>query len=573
MATPYLPSVDATINALGALGEDTSLRARSKRFTDLGLDKRLGAFVGTPSQNQALLKTVQGEQAAAGKLPASTALQFTSLPQQQAPSLSNFFTGLTGAFSPLLSGLKSTAPVTQPGAIQTKLPQTGLPAPEPLPAISPFVQEQTPKPTAAEATTALGVTKAEAQAPTKEAVETLGQTRTVTLPTGAQVEIDAKGNILREVKAAPVPVADAAGEKIVKDETGALKTASEAKDESTKSSLGFSASDIIPKSPDEMELFNDFLNSSDFANLKARYDLQGLSADAQAQQAKDELEARYESERAQLEDQLGKRGLFMSGIRSTQVKALADRLAVQELGVDRTLASKLLDINLDLREGILKGVAEIVKKAQDGRKDAIEQLNKVGLAVVGNKLVPTVESIRETRLQETADITTVLNQAKLELSQAKTATQLEIAQQRLQLAIDKAGGQNRAYDNAQSIIDANPDASFEQLRSALLRLEGLSVTDVDALLTSQGIVKETPLSEDNLQAIAKGFLKANASIFAGAETEKTRAVEYIRDVGVAIINGKNVTLSKRQREAILKIIEEKYPKGRSLVAKTLPGGK
>lgn len=183
------------------------------------------------------------------------------------------------------------------------------------------------------------------------------------------------------------------------------------------------ASDVLPPTPGEDELLTKFMDSQEGKNLLSDAENKGLTEQATTQAAKDALEVKYKSEAKTLEEKLASNGLAFSGIRGAQVKALADSLAASLLGEDRKLASKLLDEDANLRDAIIKGVADLAKDAKDGRKEAIQQLNAIGYAVVNDQLVPTLSYQSGQRAEEAA---------------IRAEKQLAISEQRLQLAEESA---------------------------------------------------------------------------------------------------------------------------------------
>lgn len=139
---------------------------------------------------------------------------------------------------------------------------------------------------------------------------------------------------------------------------------------------------------------------------------------AEALATKSELERKTATRQKELEESFGRRGLFMSGIRAEQVRGLAEELAASKLEVDRKTAARLLEQNFDLRERILGDVADIAKNAQAGRKEAISALEKVGLTVIGDRVVPTLAAQAAQRAEEAARRA----EAKFEASKFETRT-------------------------------------------------------------------------------------------------------------------------------------------------------
>ncbi|KKL71635.1 hypothetical protein LCGC14_2092940 [marine sediment metagenome] len=155
----------------------------------------------------------------------------------------------------------------------------------------------------------------------------------------------------------------------------------------------------IPSSASEEDLAARVFSSPEFQLERDRIEASATSEIAKSRAKIDFLERQFQVDKDSLERKFSARGLFQSGMRATQARALAENLAASKLGVDRDLASQLIDTNLDLREAILDAVADVAKDAQQNRKDAIAQLNKVGLAVIGDQIVPTLaaETAAETK--------------------------------------------------------------------------------------------------------------------------------------------------------------------------------
>lgn len=377
MAEIQLPSATSVVDFLKTQGKDSSFGARKKIFTDLGLDKRLGTFQGASNQNTALLRELQRQSQA--EVPRSSEVGLTGslfgAPTSPSVGASNIVT--PPSFPSLSSTLGRTG--INVGKIGGQTTPAFIPPKTASAPVAPAApKDLTPPAPAAPAT----------PAPATPTIET-GKTEVAQTPEVQQAQ---------------------------------------AVDESTKSSVGLSASDLYPdifgaSTPSEAELINQYLNSAEGKLFLERQDLSQLDAEAKAEATKAALEAKYQSELSSLDEKLAARGLASSGIRGSAVKALADSLAASQLGADRELASKLLDANLELREAILEGVADIVKEAQAGRKEAIQQLNNIGFAVVGDQLVPTLAAQREERALR---------------AEERSARSLELSERRLELAEQSA---------------------------------------------------------------------------------------------------------------------------------------
>ena len=88
-------------------------------------------------------------------------------------------------------------------------------------------------------------------------------------------------------------------------------------------------------------------------------------------------------------------------------------------------------------------VEDVVKDAQDGRKEALASLEKVGLTIIGDQVVPTLAAEREARqiqseerLAQTAEFNQQATLARLQLSEEAA----DRAATSLQLSINKAAG-------------------------------------------------------------------------------------------------------------------------------------
>lgn len=206
----------------------------------------------------------------------------------------------------------------------------------------------------------------------------------------------------------------------------------------------------------EADLLKEYMDSPEFKLFSDKQNLANMTDEAKAEALKAELETKYASDKASLEEKLAENGLAFSGIRATQVKALADSLASSILKVDRDTASKLLGADIDLRDNILKGVAEVVKRAEEKDQKAIEQLNKVGLAVVNGQLVPTLEAQQKKFSQEQALATFNQRLNEFDALQKQRDEQNSIARGRM----------NIAYQNARTSQERN--AILRELNTANL---------------------------------------------------------------------------------------------------------
>ena len=205
---------------------------------------------------------------------------------------------------------------------------------------------------------------------------------------------------------------------------------------------GTAASDVFDflgvSSPSEKDVLNEVLNSPEYKLFEERENLQNKGLQAQADAAKQILETKYGQDKDTLEQNLASNGLAFSGIRTEQVKALSDGLAMSQLGVDRELAVALMESNLDLKGQFLKMAGQVVADAAQGRKEALAQLNAAGLAVIGNTLVPTLSARQQARLQAQYANDYELRLQQYDALQAQREVQNDLALQRLQISAQNA---------------------------------------------------------------------------------------------------------------------------------------
>lgn len=428
MAQFKLPAATSVVDYLNSNKQDSSYGARGKLYESAGLSKRLGEFTGSSSQNLALLDFLKAK----APVPATPASSLVTTAKTSTPQTAGVATSPAPAggidFSKIsVSPPAATAPSS--ASLLTRVPQ-GAPAPD----FSKLTVAPPPQP-AAPATTALSTIAPSTPAPASPG--TAAPTETVT-------------------------------------ETLSYNT------------LYPGATD-----PAERDLVNEFLTSEEGKLLLEKRELGELSEQMASAEAKRQLEERYQSDRATLEANLAKNGLAFSGIRNTQLKALADNLAASELNLDRKLASKLLDSNVNLREGILKGVEELIKKAAEKDKEAIQQLNSVGLAVVNGQLVPTLAA----QNAERSEANRVADNLRADAQFALSERRLQLAEESAQRAEDRFlqlyGEEKRnVFDFARQLFELNPDATTAEYRAAMLEYNpDASSAEIDAAMNLQGIPK------------------------------------------------------------------------------------
>ncbi len=458
MATQNLSSATSIVDYLNTKGQDSSFGARKKLFNDYGFNKMGGEFVGSASQNLNLLKRLQTQDSPA---PTANALAATNLPATSAPG----------------------APAT-PSVVSDAMPKATPPA-------NSFMVNQ-PVPT-------------QAPAPTANALAGVGVTPPVAPPvTGAASFMTNQPAFAQP--ATPAPAAAPAA-NVAPDTSATAPNPAQTTDTSTASATGgISASSIYPgifgssnssaANAGEADVVNTWLNSAEGQAFVNRQDIKELTATAKNQAIKQQLESKYEADKTTLEENLAEHGLAFSGIRSSKVRALATALAASELGADRDLAATLLDSDADLRDAIIKGVADLAKDAADGRKEAIQQLNAIGYAVIGDKLVPTLSAQSAARAEHAS----------------------EVADRRLQIAEDSAAraeaqfqatygaGAGQFFNNVQTLIDKAPNATEQDIKLAIRANPDVFGKPTEAQLTDALSLVGMPSSVKD--AVAVGTVKS-----------------------------------------------------------------
>lgn len=507
MATPNLPSATSVVDYLSSQKQDSSFGARAKIYKNAGLDKTLGDFVGSPSQNLNLLKHLQ-KSSAPTPTPATnttTSLGYAS-PFSSAPTnpANPFAQAPTKPASP-----KATAQTTLSSFNPSFEPSFAPPSPIP-PAVSTAMGGQTTPATAAN----LFDNAASQAAPTKPVAPGVTPTQTPTQGTAQTAPQNQTPEMVKDTQ--------------TKETTG-----------------GVSASTIYPElstgnadaSASETDLVNEWINSSEGQAFLARQEIKNRDTIGKAEAAKQVLETKFQSSKTTLENNLAEKGLAFSGVRASQVQALANSLAASLLETDRETATALLLANQDLTDAVLKGVAELAKKAKEDNKAAIAQLNLIGYAVIGDKLVPTLAS----RSAERADVNLQISERRLQLAE-EAAVRAEARFEQLY-----GTGKSDQFDYVTQLMDLNPNATRAELKAAALQNTTLNSTEIDAVLDTVGLT-QTQSTETAKALVASNF---KAHFFKSNTTDlddaKKAAKATLRATGgVLKIGGRTVALTADQ---------------------------
>lgn len=458
---PKLPSTNSIEDFLKSQGKDSSFGARSKMYRESGLDKRLGSFIGAPNQNLALLNQLKN--ASKPTTPQITQSEIGEALRPKPPvSLESAISANRPSFSTVLPGMEKA----QLPPFQTPINQ---------PRMSEIVPRSTPAPSLAQTVTPPSTYQG------NSIVDFLNSI-------GKPTDFKSRTSLAEQYGIKDYRGSAEQNLNLLSILRGESKTATaSAKDQQTKQNVGISASEILGSdtTPDEEDLVNDWLSSPEGKLFLDRQELKDLDARSVREAAKAELEANYEADRAKLEQSLASRGLAFSGVRTTQVKALADALAASLLETDREYASKLLSADLDLRDAILEGVADLAADAQSGRKEAIQQLNAIGYAVINGELVPTLASRSADRAEDAA---------------ARAERSLQLSERRLQLA-EQRDAESRNIDSD------TIDYYAKQLASGTISIASVPDSQRSSVVRRMKEFAEVDLLDDIQQEMDKGTPK------------------------------------------------------------------
>lgn len=141
---------------------------------------------------------------------------------------------------------------------------------------------------------------------------------------------------------------------------------------------------------------------------------------------KQSIEREGRIQKTAIQEEFGKRGLFMSGAREGAELDLQEKVLAANLGVDVKFAGLLLNAFEEAQKESAKQVADLISDAKKGRQEAIDQVNKLGYAVLPNgAVVPTAAEQRAAGAEERAEQAAGRAEIQLQLSMdaAKRAEQ------------------------------------------------------------------------------------------------------------------------------------------------------
>ena len=193
----------------------------------------------------------------------------------------------------------------------------------------------------------------------------------------------------------------------------------------------------INYAPAEQNVMQGALDSEEFKYLQEKLNLDKQNIQDKSRFTTEYLDRKFGQDKTILEENLAQSGLTFSGIRATQVRSLAVELAAKQAQIDTETASKLMDLDMDYKKGVLGLVEETVKRAQAQEKDAIAQMNKAGMAVINGQVVPTMEANKFQEDIRQFDVSTDLKRQNLFLDIGKHNEDIRQFNQTLQFNISK----------------------------------------------------------------------------------------------------------------------------------------
>lgn len=530
--SPSLPSTSSVVDYLSTRKKDSSFSARKKLYDTSGLSRTLGEYTGSSNQNLAFLKYLQTQE----QKPAVDTAPVSANKGLAASATSAIFNPARPA--------SSIQAAQQSPLSASALTRGQFGAPTMSLASNPILQSAMAAPKAPTASNIFGTPEAAFQAG-------LGRS-----PLTSALQLGVK---------APAP-AVSASQVIAPRGGGGSASASQSytqRDQQTAQQTGgVSASSLFPELADseesasESDLINDWINSAEGQQFLKRQNDEMTGELAKTEALKQELEMKYAAEKATLEQKLAANGLAISGIRASAVKALADGLAASMLGADRELASKLLDANNDLTDAILDGVAEIVKDTQDAddarRKEAIQQLNSLGYAVVDGQLVPNLAM----RTADRADAAAERSERQLQISEARLSLAEAAASRAEARFVNEQNGDQDGFDYVRQLMELNPNASRAEIKAAALEHTKLGTGEVDAILDTM------PLAPNQMLSAAKALVASNfgggAGVFKTVGGDLKKAKDTARSLvagGVLKVGGRVVSLDQDMINTLNGIID------------------
>lgn len=429
-----LSTTSSIVDYLGTQGKDSSFQARKKLYDEMGLNTRLGDYVGSSSQNTSFLNALRSS---------------------------------------------SDKPLTENGTMASKM----------------ILGQNTP-------TSPYGMTK------------TTGEQVEFKLPTSATTPAQ---NAIQTVTPKSQPIAQSIPKPA--EQVPTTTPQSETSASETLQTLGIDLNRLNqPMAPEDV--IRSVSEDPAFKLYTESIGNKMLGEQAVAEAKKQGLEQKYESDKNTLEQKLAESGLAFSGIRTSAVKDLTESLATSTLALDREMANKLLETDVNVKEKFLDLAADIIKKYDDGNKDAVDQLNKAGYSVLGGNLVPTAELLRINQTANTAEFNKNLQLARLEISKRLATTAEE---------------RNVILNEIRRVnLEKSTATSPGQVINAATGLPvDLTQTESETLSRNQ-MAKEyyIPSLQDMLKGVESGAIVGKLNKY----TAKTPIAQYLRNEDLSMFN-------------------------------------
>ena len=431
MATLTTNSALQVDNFLKASGSTSGYDARRKLFSESGLGDRLGEFIGSDPQNNAIFRTLQQKAITDSTRIASEAARVAGLPAFQ-PGAEVTPTGIqqTDYGKQLSEAARGYS--FKPG-VYTSSSGGGL-----IIQMNPDLSVRTTDIVDALLTNEERVAAGNYGNQTALAVEKLKKDYGLdisTLPTINPADATSPSNIYRRIledtggnkelarqryeKAvsakSPLTISElinqAGGQAPAA--SAALQATSAVQQAGTPAPTGAFDLTQIPGAP-ETPSAADIL-----AQARGSTDVQLAEQDAQI--AKERIQTTLTSDLKTAKANLASRGLALSGFLTSQERNLRDEALAEELDVDSRFAKVLGNAIDSVQAQLGKDFDAIVDAAQANRKEEIAYLGQLGLAVnpKTGELTPTLAAQRAMASDERAEVQLGISQANLDIASAR----------------------------------------------------------------------------------------------------------------------------------------------------------
>lgn len=192
----------------------------------------------------------------------------------------------------------------------------------------------------------------------------------------------------------------------------------------------------------------------EFVKTRTTFPLQQEAQESE----KAEIQLQAQKKKEQLISTLASRGLFFSGQKEKGIQAINAEEIAKTFGVDRKFALLMAQ---GLETAAQRIATEAVKGEEAERKEAQDTLKALGFVVVGNKVVPTLQTQRAGLAEERAAGAEARAERGLELREEAAERTIEAAQrtEERQLLTEE----ERRRDNARQIL--NNEALYNVLSS------------------------------------------------------------------------------------------------------------